>query len=151
MEIVRSTKAAGVMQSITMLVSAGGLALLAACGGAQRLQSTQAEANRSWWLYFNEDAQLDAEAQATIRSAADAIRARHLSTVVVQGYADPAQDPTVEGAIAARRVDEIRRALLANGIRADAATDLRMTPPGTRYPLERHPGAEIIARGPTAG
>jgi outer membrane protein OmpA-like peptidoglycan-associated protein len=74
-----------------------------------------------WIVTFDSGSSLDARGQATLRAAVEEIRAARVANMVVQGHADSAGAPGLDRTLAQRRADAIRRALLAEGIRADIA------------------------------
>ena len=65
---------------------------------------------------------LDARASATIREAVAAIRARNSANVQVAGYADTQGRPGPNQILSERRANEVRRVLLAEGVRANIST-----------------------------
>ncbi len=65
---------------------------------------------------------VDARGRATVREAAYNIRVLRIASVTVLGYADSIGPPGPNQALSRRRANEVRRALLAEGVRANIST-----------------------------
>jgi OOP family OmpA-OmpF porin len=94
---------------------------------------------------------LDARAQATVREAVAAIRGARAGSVVVQGYADTVGRPGPNQILSERRANEVRRALLAEGVQANISTQgfgetQLAVPTPDNTPEQRNRRAVIILR-----
>lgn len=94
---------------------------------------------------------LDARAQATIREAVVAIRTARSTNVVVQGHADTVGRPGPNQILSERRANEVRRALLAEGVQANISTQgfgegQLAVPTPDSTPEQRNRRAVIIVR-----
>lgn len=91
-----------------------------------RIEGPQAPAAGAYTVFFDTNRfNLDAAARGVIREAVAAIRSRPGVGVAVVGHADTVGRPGPNQTLSERRANEVRRALLAEGVQAQIATQGR--------------------------
>jgi len=101
---------------------------------------------RAWMVFFDTNSStLSQQANATVRAAADVARASASSKVEVSGFTDTEGSVAINQAVATRRVNSVRDALVKAGVPAQSIRVvaegekglLVPTPDNTKYPSNR--------------